>query len=90
MFEGSRYLIEEINIEITNKELKNIDFYGLISSEENDWFSSKLVERDIDKITEKTSDYGYAFVDVRPKIRKNKNGKVILTYVIEESEKNLC
>ena len=53
-------------------------------------WSSKLVERDIDKITEKTSDFGFAFVDVRPKIRKNKNGKVILTYVIEESEKNLC
>ena len=38
VFEGSRYLIEEINIEITNKELKNIDFNDLISSEENDWF----------------------------------------------------
>ena len=87
VFEGSRYMIEEINIEITNKELNNISFNDLISSEENDWFSSKLVERDIDKITEKSSDYGYAFVDVRPKIRKNKNGKVILTYVIEESEK---
>ena len=77
VFEGSRYMIEEINIEITNKELNNISFDDLISSEENDWFSSKLVERDIDKITEKSSDYGYAFVDVRPKIRKSKNGKVI-------------
>ena len=45
VFEGSRYMIEEINIEITNKELNNISFNDLISSEENDWFSSKLVER---------------------------------------------
>ena len=76
VFEGSRYMIEEINIEITNKELNNISFNDLISSEENDWFSSKLVERDIDKITEKSSDYGYAFVDVRPKLEKVKMEKL--------------
>ena len=47
----------------------------------------KLVERDIDRITEKSSELGYAFVDVRPKIKKTKDGKIILTYLIVESSK---
>ena len=85
--EGKRYLIKEVKLEITNKELQNIDFADLLSSEKNEWFSSKLVERDIDRITEKSSELGYAFVDVRPKIKKTKDGKIILTYLIVESSK---
>ena len=85
--EGKRYLIKDVKLEITNKELQNIDFADLLSSEKNEWFSSKLVERDIDRITEKSSELGYAFVDVRPKIKKTKDGKIILTYLIVESSK---
>ena len=85
--EGKRYLIKDVKLEITNKELQNIDFADLLSSEKNEWFSSKLVERDIDRITEKSSELGYAFVEVRPKIKKTKDGKIILTYLIVESSK---
>ena len=43
--------------------------------EKNYWFSSANVEKDIENITKKASELGLAFVDVRPRIRKEKNNK---------------
>ena len=47
----------------------------LLEIEKNDWFSSKNVERTMENIIEKASEYGFAFVNVRPKLKKINNFK---------------
>ena len=86
IYEGKRYRISNINFEIANKELLKLNFFEYIELKEGDWFSSKDIEKDIEKITNVANEYGFAFTDVRPKLQK-KLGKVSLTFVIFESEK---
>lgn len=87
VFEGKRYLVSGLDFDIENKDLIKVDFTNLLSTEKGEWFSSKLIERDIDRITTKASELGYAFVEVRPKIKKTKENTVKLTYAIFESDK---
>ena len=83
IFEGNRYKVSDVSVNSNIKGFKNIKIKNLIDIEDNDWFSSKDVEKTMDKIIEKASEYGFAFVDVRPKLKKDKNNVSIVFEVIE-------
>ena len=83
IFEGNRYKISDVSIQSNIKGFKNININKLVDIEKNDWFSSKDVEKTMDNIIEKASEYGFAFVDVRPKLKKEKNNVSIVFDVIE-------
>ena len=83
IFEGNRYKISDVSIRSNIKGFKNININKLVDIEKNDWFSSKDVEKTMDNIIEKASEYGFAFVDVRPKLKKEKNNVSIVFDVIE-------
>lgn len=87
VFEGKRYKVNEIEFEIANKELQTLNFKPLLETEKGDWFSSKKLEKDIESITNRSSELGFAFVDIRPKLKKDKNGKVTVIFIVYESER---
>ena len=87
LYEGKRYKVGGVEFETTDKDLLKVDIQDILSIEPNDWFSSANVEKDIEKITEKASELGLAFVDVRPRVRKEKNNIVFLTYQTFETQK---
>ena len=87
LYEGKRYKVGGVAFETTDKDLLKADIQNILVIEPNDWFSSANVEKDIEKITEKASELGLAFVDVRPRVRKEKNNIVFLTYQTFETQK---
>ena len=87
LYEGKRYKVGGVKFETSDKDLSKIDINKILNIEKNDWFSSANVEKDIENITKKASELGLAFVDVRPRIRKEKNNIVFLTYQTFETEK---
>jgi len=83
IFEGDRYKVSEIEVDSNIRGFKNINIKKLLEIEKNDWFSSKNVERTMDNIIEKASEYGFAFVNVRPKLKKINNFVSIIFEVVE-------
>ena len=83
IFEGNRYKVSEVEVDSNIRGFKNINIKKLLEIEKNDWFSSKNVERTMDNIIEKASEYGFAFVNVRPKLKKINNFVSIIFEVVE-------
>ncbi len=84
--EGARYKVDGNEV-ISN--IRNFDASVLGSSitfDEGDWYNINEVKRSVQKMTDQLGDLQYAFVDVRPDIRKNrKNQSVTVVFMINET-----
>jgi outer membrane protein insertion porin family len=53
--------------------------------QEGDWYNADEVDKTINALTEAVGSAGYAFVDIRPNVKRNKDTKTIdLTFEIQE------
>ncbi len=84
--EGQRYKVDGAEI---ISDIKNFDASILNSSiifEKGDWYNLDEVKRSVMKMTDQLGDLQYAFVDVRPDIRKNReNQSVTVVFMISET-----
>ena len=84
--EGQRYKINSINID---SRLKGFDTSVLspeIALEVGEWYNADLIQESVDKITDKLGDFQYAFVEVSPDIKRNReDASVDLTFTINET-----
>lgn len=84
--EGDRYKLGKIDL---TSELKNVDpqsLRKLIEMTSGDWYNADLVEKNVQALTSELGRLGYAFVDVRPEVQKNRDKHSIdVTFVIGES-----
>ncbi len=87
VFEGKRYKITKISFNSSIRNLKNSQIKDLVDLDVGDWFSSLEIDNAIKKITDRTSQMGYAFVNVSPRIKKFGNNKVELAFEIQEGTK---
>ena len=87
VFEGKRYKITKLNYNSSIRNLKKSTIEDLVDLDVGDWFSSLEIDNSIKKITDKTSQMGYAFVNVSPRIKKFGDNKVELTFEIQEGTK---
>ena len=87
LYEGKRYKVTKVGLESKIKGFNNIKTEKLIKQEKNDWFSSKKLERSIDNLVKKASEFGFAFVNIRPKLKKVGKNKVEVTFVVSEGQK---
>ncbi len=85
--EGKRYKINNVVVNSTIRKLSNDKLSKLLEIESGDWYSTDSIDKSIKKINEKTSEIGYAFVDVMPKIRKIKNNKVDIVFDVNQGSK---
>jgi len=83
--EGERYQFGPIGI---TTSLKNLDTEALrsrLTTQEGDWYDADAVEKSIQILTEAVGDLQYAFVDVRPRVERDREKLTIkLTYDINE------
>ncbi|MBL6957611.1 MAG: outer membrane protein assembly factor BamA [Rhodospirillales bacterium] len=85
MEEGSRYTFGDVDIVAQLKDLNPENLRQEIEIEKGDWYNSEEVEKAIDVLTTAVGTLGYAFVDVRPRINRNRETKTInLTVEIGE------
>ena len=83
--EGERYKFGKSTININIKDLKAEDLQPLVVSEEGDWYNADLVESIVQKLTDAVGSKGFAFVDIRPQVTRNRETKTIdITYDVQE------
>jgi len=86
--EGERYKFGVIDVQTS---LKNLDVETIrsdLTTVEGDWYDAEEVEESIDTLTQAVGDFGFAFVDVRPRPDRDREALTIgLTYDIQEGPK---
>ncbi|MCW2249172.1 outer membrane protein insertion porin family [Azospirillum fermentarium] len=83
--EGERYKFGKIDIKSNLKALDPEVLKGVINASEGDWYNAQSVEDTITKLTAAVGDLQYAFVDIRPRITRNRDNLTIdVTYEINE------
>jgi outer membrane protein insertion porin family len=86
--EGERYKLGTVDIKTTLKDLDPESLRGLVTTDEGDWYNADLVDETVQAISDQVGSLGYAFVDVRPRIDRDAENKVLnLTYDIQEGPK---
>jgi outer membrane protein insertion porin family len=82
--EGAKYDFGDIKIENELKDQAAPDFSGLITTTSGKTYDASKVEETIDAMTKELGDRGYAFVDIQPKLERDKDKKLAnITYVIK-------
>ncbi len=82
--EGEQYEFGDVRVANELKEKDPINFTDEITTVAGDTYNASAVESTIDGMTKKLGDLGYAFVDIQPKLEKDKQKKLAnLVYVIK-------
>jgi outer membrane protein insertion porin family len=83
--EGERYKLGKVEV---TSSLRDVDIEKLRQGQEiraGDWYNADHVEDMIGNLTDTVGVLGYAFVDIRPRVRRNrKTLEIDLTFVIQE------
>lgn len=83
--EGERYKFGTSAIDANLRDLKPEDLQPLLISEPGEWYNADQVEDIVQKLTDAVGTKGYAFVDVKPQVNRNRETKTIdITYNIQE------
>jgi outer membrane protein insertion porin family len=85
MEEGERYKFAEIDVESKIKDIKPETLRPLIKFKTGDWYSSKLVDDTVLQLTNEAGNFGYAFIEVRPRVRRDREKHTIsVTFEVQE------
>ena len=83
--EGKRYKFGEIAIETTLRDLDPEAVRSELDIDDGDWYDADAVEVSIDDLSIAVGNLGYAFVDVRPRIDRDREAETInVTFEINE------
>ena len=86
--EGNRYKINDVKVDSSIRKLSNKQLSSLLEIESGDWYNTDKIDKTIKNINEKTSELGYAFVEVIPRIRKlKKTNKLNIIFSIDQGSK---
>jgi outer membrane protein insertion porin family len=70
--EGPRYKFGKVDVNIKLKNLTRDDVLPLLTVQSGDWYDADAVEHSISVITDAVGNRGYAFVEVKPEIKRNR------------------
>lgn len=75
--EGERYTFGELSVESNLRDLDVADISDVVDIEQGEWYNSKYVDDASDALTDEAGNMGYAFVDVRQKLNRDRENKSI-------------
>ncbi len=82
--EGQKYRFGDIGVDSQLRQSESIDFSKAITTKQGKEYDSTKVESSVDAITKELGNNGYAFVDVSPQLKRNRDeGTIDLTYQIK-------
>ncbi|MBV8095525.1 MAG: outer membrane protein assembly factor BamA [Acetobacteraceae bacterium] len=83
--EGSRYRIEKVTIHSTLRNLSGGQLMPDLEIRPGDWYDGDAVERSVEAVTDDVLKRGYSFVQVKPRISRNKTREAVdLAYEVSE------
>ena len=83
--EGERYRVDAINIESQLRDLSPENLFPIVEIESGEWYDADEVEDAVVALTEEVHSRGYAFVDVRTRLDRNREATTVdLTFDIGE------
>ena len=83
--EGSRYRIGTIGVEARLRDLDPEELRQGLELEEGEWYNADDIDDASDDLAEAVGDKGYAFVDVRPRIVRDRPNRAInVTFEVGE------
>jgi outer membrane protein insertion porin family len=86
--EGERQKFGKINTTATLPRLDPESLRRYVTAEEGAWYNAEEIEETIDNLTEVVGNMGYAFVDIRPRVERDRENRLIhLTFEIQEGPK---
>ncbi|WP_417836658.1 outer membrane protein assembly factor BamA [Thalassospira tepidiphila] len=86
--EGQRYQFGEITVVSQIDKIDPETLMPLIEIESGEWYNANLVDDAVDALTDSVGDQGYAFIDIRPNVQRNREtGTIDITFNISEGPK---
>ena len=83
--EGVRYQFGGVAIDARLRNLDEKDIIDVIEIEEGDWYNAGESEKTIDRLTNAVGTLGYAFIDIRPRINRDRETRTVsVTFEINE------
>ncbi|MFA7428633.1 MAG: outer membrane protein assembly factor BamA [Rhodospirillaceae bacterium] len=75
--EGERYRFGDIDVEVALPDVSPDVLRPLITVTSNDWYNADEVENTVQAMTDALGEMGYAFVDVRPRVTRDRENQTI-------------
>jgi outer membrane protein insertion porin family len=75
--EGERYRFSNVDVDIALKDLPREAVLPLLTVRPDDWYNAEAVERSITLLTDALGNRGYAFVEIRPEITRNRDAHTV-------------
>ena len=83
--EGVRYKFGKVDVDIKLKDLPKDAVMPLLTIQAGDWYNAEAVEHSIAVLTDALGTKGYAFVEVKPQINRNRDDRTIdITFNVQE------
>ena len=83
--EGERYKFRGIDVVVRLPNLEVEHLRSLIHTQEGDWYDADAVDSAIENLTDELGSLGYAFVDIRPRVRRDRDSRTIdVTFDVQE------
>lgn len=83
--EGERYKFGKVGVNIKLKGLSEEQVLPLLSMRSDDWYDANAVEHSISVLTDALGTRGYAFVEVKPQITRNRDAHTIdITFDVQQ------
>ena len=86
--EGRRFRFGQVAIRNALPKLDANLLRESITTLEDAWYNSDKVDQSVDNLTDKLGEFGYAFVEVKPAVKRDRdNQRVKITYEIKEGQR---
>ncbi len=86
--EGELYAFGESTFDISLPRVEPETLQSFVRTEQNETYDSSLVDETVDALTDHLGTLGYAFVDVRPRVNRDAENRLVnVTYQIGEASK---
>lgn len=84
--EGERYKFGTVKVESQLRDFDSDVLTAQLPMKTGDWYNAKTVEDTVEQLTELAGRFGYAFADVQPRFRANKDKLMMdVTFVLREA-----
>lgn len=83
--EGDRYRFGKVDVNIKIKDVPAEEILPLLTVHTGDWYNAEAVEKSISALTDALGNRGYAFVEIKPNITRNREDRTVdITFDVQE------